>query len=1021
MSEQALERSEARTAFPIKALVLGLTFTLLLLVGVGLHIWTSYQDLQAAQDRDVRLQELTGTITYLDEVLTMSARMAAATGDSTWEQRYRSFEPQLDAVIQQAKALSPDAYAGGAAVQTDAANVALVEMEHRSFELNAGGDHQAAAALLASPAYEEQKALYAEGNQQIIASSKENGRNAVHSAQIQWIVALLAVAAPILVAVWVTVVVATSRHASARERAENALRDSERRSRWLIENAPDALVIADDDGRVIIVNKRLQELFGYQGDELIGKRIEVLLPERFRERHVAHRGTYRARPQSRPMGSRLDNLVGLHKNGSELPVEISLSGLPGSSGLLIMAAIRDVTERTQAEEALRESEERYRTLANVAPVGIFRTDVEGKGIFSNERNVEIFGAPLEETLGFGWVGKLPPEERERVIARWKAWPKDKPVRIEQRFLRPDGSPVWVLVNIAPETTAAGQFVGLVGVVTDITERKHMEEALREQARRDSLTGVLNHAAIVEELRNVLAREGETPCAVAMVDVDGMKATNDTYGHQVGDDVLQAVAGALGREGTLLGRYGGDEFVAIIDGADRAAALRYRDEVNAALAETAIVDPDSGLRVPVSVSMGLAIHPEEAQTVADLLKLSDNAMYASRLRRPVAHNVKGMPRRRDEQAARVVSEMLPLLTSEGDLDQKLRLVAHRLSVGAGYDGVNFELIDPETKGLLLSSTFAQIPPEQAENWEQHERQQGSHSLVPIVERTRRPLIINSAADERLSEAEREMLDRGGLRSLLVAPMIWQDHMVGAMTVLSKKEAAFGPRDAQFITAVATQVTAIVRMSLMLDQVQSATDRLVRTHEETVLLLAAAGEAHDQTNGHFRHVRILSEALARELGRDEDHARELGLAAALHDIGKIHVPESVLANTGELSLEEWRLMKQHTVWGGEFFAGRPGFELAADVARCHHEHWDGTGYPDGLAGDAIPEAATIVAVADAFDAMVSTRPYSRALPVAAAIQEIAACSGKQFSPRVVQAFVRLYERGELPDEAKLDEAA
>ncbi len=644
---------------------------------------------------------------------------------------------------------------------------------------------------------------------------------------------------------------------------------------------------------------------------------------------------------------------------------------------------------------------------------------------------------MEETLGFGWVEKLPPEEREKVIAAWKAWPKDKPVRIEQRFLRPDGSAVWVLVNIAPETTAGGEVVGLVGVVTDITEQKRMEEALREQTRRDSLTGVLNHAAILEELRNVLAREGETPCAVAMVDVDGMKATNDTYGHQVGDEVLCAVAGALKRNGTVLGRYGGDEFVAIIDGADRAAALRYRDEVNATLAETAIVDPDSGLRVPVSVSMGLAIHPEEAQTVTDLLKLSDNAMYASRLRRPVAHNVRGMPRRRDEQAAKMVGEMVPLLTSEGTLDEKLRLVAYRLSAGAGYDGVNIELFGPGPKGLAAANTFAANPEDMLDVWERHEEQAGGFSVRPLLERTRRPLIVaNATEDERLSQEERTIAKQTDVHSALFVPMLWHDQLVGMLSVASKRENAFGPRDAQFITAVATQVTAIVRMNLVLEQLQSATDRLARTHEETVLLLAAAGEAHDQTNGHFRHVRTLSEALARELGSDDAQCRELGLAAALHDIGKIHVPESVLANTGELSPEEWRLMKQHTALGGQFFAGHPGFELAASVddehgagrgtlaasvARCHHEHWDGTGYPEGLAGEAIPEAATIVAVADAFDAMVSARPYSRALTAAAAFQEIVACSGKQFSPHVVEALVRLYERGELPDEGKLDDAA
>ncbi len=122
--------------------------------------------------------------------------------------------------------------------------------------------------------------------------------------------------------------------------------------------------------------------------------------------------------------------------------------------------------------------------------------------------------------------------------------------------------------------------------------------------------------------------------------------------------------------------------------------------------------------------------------------------------------------------------------------------------------------------------------------------------------------------------------------------------------------------------------------------------------------------------------------------------------------------MLSSTGQLADAEWELMKRHTIWGEEFLAARPGFELAVAIARSHHERWDGEGYPDGLAGDEIPEAAAIVAVADSFDAMTSERPYMRARSVASAVQEVVASSGKQFSPRVVAALQRLYQRPALP---------
>jgi putative two-component system response regulator len=249
--------------------------------------------------------------------------------------------------------------------------------------------------------------------------------------------------------------------------------------------------------------------------------------------------------------------------------------------------------------------------------------------------------------------------------------------------------------------------------------------------------------------------------------------------------------------------------------------------------------------------------------------------------------------------------------------------------------------------------------------------------------------------------------------MVAPMIWRNELIGMLSVASKRENAFAPRDAQFLVAVATQVTAIANMETLVEELQAASGRLAQAHTETVMLLAAAAEAHDRTTGqHLRNVRAISEELARELGWREEDAKDLGLAAVLHDIGKIRVADSVLANTGRLTDEEWELMKHHAIWGEGFLTGRPGFELAGVIARSHHERWDGEGYPDGLSGEDIPEAAAMVAVADSFDAMTSGRPYRPGRPVAAAMQEITACSGKQFSPKVVEAMMRLHKRRKLP---------
>jgi diguanylate cyclase (GGDEF)-like protein/PAS domain S-box-containing protein len=694
-------------------------------------------------------------------------------------------------------------------------------------------------------------------------------------------------------------------------------------------------------------------------------------------------------------------------------------------GALSFLVSRTLTNRKRAEDALRESELRYRTLASLAPVGIFRTDADGSNLYSNERTLEALGVTTDPSDAGGWMSRLHPEDKDRVIAEWnEARAQGRPFKSQGRFLRPDGSVVWVLSQIAAERNLHGETIGYVGTITDITEQKHMEERLAEQARIDKLTGMLNHAAIVEELQHLLSSSDCNGCAVAMIDIDGMKAVNDTYGHQMGDLTLQIIAGVLQRNGAIVGRYGGDEFTAVLPGAGREEAERYREEVRAALSATKITDPDTRAQVPLSVTIGIAIYPEEAETIVDLIKLADSAMYAQRRERPILPT--SHPRRStaDDQAARMVGEIVPLLTSPGDTQSKLHFVVHRLLIGLGQDAVTIVLFAQEPGGAALSATVARVDEEVVRDWDEEQSKEGPPSaLRSLLENVKRPFIMDDlATDERLSAAQRTLLGKAGLQSGLVVPMIWQGQTLGALAVGSQKAGAYSPSDARLLNTVCAQVTAVVRMNAVVEELDATSAQLMREQEDTVMLLAAAAEAHDATTGqHLQRMRYVAEALALELGHSAADARDIGLAAALHDIGKLFVPERVLRSSRALAGEDWEIMKRHTTLGQQFLNGHNGFELAALIARHHHERWDGAGYPDRLAGDQIPEAAAIVMVADTFDAMTNERRYQQAASVQAAVDEIAACAGTQFSARVAQALLLLHERGKLVVEDEAERAA
>jgi two-component system, cell cycle response regulator len=168
-----------------------------------------------------------------------------------------------------------------------------------------------------------------------------------------------------------------------------------------------------------------------------------------------------------------------------------------------------------------------------------------------------------------------------------------------------------------------------------------------------------------------------------------------------------------------------------------------------------------------------------------------------------------------------------------------------------------------------------------------------------------------------------------------------------------------------------------------------------------------ERHPGLGSHLEEVATLAVACAEALGMSEDEVALVRRAAELHDIGKVGIPSEILTKQGPLNVEEWAFMRRHSLIGERILAGVPSLERVAAMVRSSHERWDGTGYPDGLSGEEIPLGARIIFVADAFCAMSEARPYAEARSVASARRELRACSGTQFDPAVVSAFLSVLD--------------
>jgi diguanylate cyclase (GGDEF)-like protein len=576
------------------------------------------------------------------------------------------------------------------------------------------------------------------------------------------------------------------------------------------------------------------------------------------------------------------------------------------------------------------------------------------------------------------------------------------------------------------------------------ELARLNEQLMEDSRRDPLTGMRNRRALADELPRIEAgcQDHDAPFAVVLCDVDHFKAYNDELGHLAGDQALRAIANTIRgvlRSQDLAYRFGGEELLLVLPGQTSEEAAVAAERVRAAV-ETAAMPHPVGIGGVVTVSAGVASGTED---YGDLIARADAALYRAkrggRNRVVVASQADG-PRdgqaegrdTRGDTAARQLRSMLALSRAaaarQGALPV-LEALAEMIRTELSFQVVAVNLLDEERQHIYVVVVDGDEEARQTllgtsgpwSDWEdllssgEHVRQGAlwlPDGAYEWDDRTTLWTPPTAAAPDHEAWHPHDML---------MLPLRGASGEVLGMVSVDQPLHGRRPDDTEIdvLMAVADQA------GLAVEQAQrdgagigGAREQSQELRLAAVMLLAETLDLRDAgTAQHSRTVGAYARHTAAALGLSPDRVERIQAAGVLHDLGKLGIADAILHKPGALDDAEWKEIQRHPEIGARILE-HAGLEDIAAWVRAHHERVDGRGYPKGLAGERIPLEARILAVADAYEAMVADRPYRAGIAPADACAELIRCAGTQFDPAVVDAFLNSLdstERTMLPEAA------
>lgn len=766
---------------------------------------------------------------------------------------------------------------------------------------------------------------------------------------------------------------------AARDTSQMALATSEEKFRAINAAVLDALIMVDDTSALVYWNPAAERILGYSAEEVIGKPLHQLLtPPRYQDTAIRGFNAFSSSGHGPVIGKTIE-IEALHKDGHEIPVELSISALLLNGHWHAVGVLRDISERKHAEHEMR----LLASIVESTDDAILSEALDGAILSWNAGAERLYGYSAAEIRGQPLSLLVPvdrPDEIAELLGRIRRGEQIK--HYETVRVRKDGVQLPISLTISPLRDADGQIVGCSAIGRDITERKRAEEKLRhseaglKEAERIALLGSWE----LDLVDNVLSWSDEI-FRIFELDPAKFGASYEAFLNAIHPEDRELVDQAYTDSVKNRMPYDIVHRLSMQDG-----RIKYVNE----RCETYYDDTGKPL-----LSIG-TVQDITTRRLAELgLQKSNRALHTLSTCNGALVRASDEPQLLNEICNILVSiggyQLAWVGFADADADKNVQVVARAGSHTDYLDHIKISWGDNAN----------------------------GHGPTGTAIRTGEYQVAQDILHDPKFLPWRDQAIARGYASSIAFPLFDDNNKAfGALNLYGKEPNAFDADEIKLMQELAGDLAFGIRILRLRSERDQLHERQLHSDETvkqalagTIQAIAVTVEKRDPyTAGHQRRVANLSVAIAMELGLSEDRITGLRLGATIHDIGKIYVPAEILTRPGQLSQIEFDFIKSHPQVGYDIMKDVKLPWPVAEMILQHHERLDGSGYPQGLKGDAILLEARILTVSDVTEAMMSHRPYRPALGLDVALADIAKHRGIYYDPAVVDACLRLFrEKG------------